>query len=209
MPEIQFSDNHQDLSTDAGFQFEFYCEHCHDAWRSPFDRNAVGTLEGALGAADSLFGGIFGQARNALGQVRGASWSKGRDTAFRAAVEQAKEHFHRCPRCSNHVCEKCWNDEDEGGVCIGCVPRLDPELASIRREAKLARARETAYSEATVSAEDMEQRAVACKDCGAPVGRGKFCPECGAPTSQTRNCSGCSAEVPAGAKFCPECGAKA
>ena len=46
MSEIQFSDNYNDLSTDTGFQFEFYCEHCHEAWRSPFDRYAAGTAEG-------------------------------------------------------------------------------------------------------------------------------------------------------------------
>ena len=54
MSEIQFSDNYNDLSTDTGFQFEFYCEHCHDAWRSPFDRYAAGTAESVLGAASTV-----------------------------------------------------------------------------------------------------------------------------------------------------------
>ena len=71
------------------------------------------------------------------------------------------------------------------------------------------REREAAYEQATVSKEDLAPRTVACGECGAPVGRGRFCPECGAATSQSRSCSGCSAEVPAGAKFCPECGQKA
>jgi membrane protease subunit (stomatin/prohibitin family) len=207
MSEIHFSDNHTDHSTDSGFQFEFHCEHCHDGWRSPFDRYAAGTADGLLGAAEGLFGGIFGTARNALGHVRNAGWSKARDNAFRQAVEEAKEHFHRCPRCANHSCDNCWNEEE--GTCIGCVPRLDAELAAIRREAKLNKAREAAYERAEVSDADLQDRVVSCGDCGAPVGRGKFCPECGSPVSLTRNCGACEAEIPKGAKFCPECGERA
>ena len=207
MSEIQFSDNYNDLSTDSGFQFEFHCEHCHDAWRSPFDRYAAGTAESILGAAEGIFGGIFGTARNAMSHVRGAGWQKARDDALRKAVGEAKQHFHRCPRCANHFCDNCWNEDE--GTCIACVPRLDPELASIAREAKINKAREVAYATATVDKEDLKARVVSCRDCGAPVGRGKFCPECGAPQSLVRTCEGCSAEIPAGAKFCPECGAKA
>ena len=204
MGEIQFSDNVNDLSTDSGFQFEFYCEHCRDAWRSPFDRYAAGTAENLLSSAEGLFGGIFGKARDAMGHVRSAGWSKARDVAMRNAVEQAKEHFHRCPRCANHVCDNCWNEDE--GVCIGCVPRLDPELASIRREAKIQKAREEAYARASVSDDDLKERVVSCRECSAPVGRAKFCPECGAAVSLTKACVGCSAEIPTSAKFCPECG---
>jgi hypothetical protein len=153
MSEIQFSDNYNDLSTDTGFQFEFHCEHCGETWRSEFDRYATGTAENLLGAAEGMFGGIFGTARNALGHVRSAGWSKARDKALREAVEQAKQNFHRCPRCANHFCDNCWNEDE--GTCISCVPRLDPELAAINREAKIARAREVAYATAEVSKEDI------------------------------------------------------
>jgi membrane protease subunit (stomatin/prohibitin family) len=207
MSEIQFSDNSRDLSTDTGFQFEFYCERCHDAWRSPFDRYAAGTIGSVLGAADSLFGGIFGGARGAIDNVRSAGWQQARDKAHRAAIAQAKAHFHRCPRCSNHHCDNCWNEDE--GVCITCVPRLDAELSAIRREAKIHKAREDAYTQATTTKEDLTDRAVSCKECGAPVGRAKFCPECGTSVSLTRSCKNCSAEVPTSSKFCPECGTKA
>lgn len=207
MSDLQhFSDNYNDVSTDAGFQFEFYCEQCHDAWRSPFDRYAAGTAESILGAAEGLFGGIFGTARNAVGQMRNAGWSSAHDAALKKAVAAASNNFHRCPRCANHYCESCWNEDE--GVCTVCVPRLDAELAAIRREAKISKAREVAYASATVSKQDLEARVVSCKDCGAAVGRGKFCPECGTPVSLTRNCGSCEAEIPASAKFCPECGAK-
>lgn len=206
MSEIQFSDNYNDLSTDSGFQFEFHCEHCHEAWRSPFDRYAAGTAENLLGAAEGLFGGFFGTARNAVSNLRGSGWSKAKDDALRNAVEQARDHFHRCPRCANHFCDNCWNEDE--GVCIVCVPRLDAELSAIRREAKIQRAREEAYNQSTVSEADLQERVVSCRDCGAPVGRAKFCPECGTPQSLTKNCGSCSAEMPSSAKFCPECGTK-
>jgi hypothetical protein len=207
MSHIHFSDNYNDLSTDSGFQFEFYCEHCRDAWRSPFDRYAAGTVDNLLGAAEGLFGGIFGTARNAMSHVRGAGWSKARDAALEKAIAAAEGHFHRCPRCANHFCDNCWNHDE--GTCISCVPRLDAELASIRREAKLNKAREVAYEKAAVSDDDLQDRVVGCPECGAAVGRGKFCPECGTPVALTRACKKCRAEIPGSAKFCPECGAKA
>lgn len=204
---IHFKDNYHDLSTENGFQFEFYCERCHDAWRSPFDRYAAGTLDSVLGAADGIFGGIFGGARNALGHVKSAGYSKAKDGALQSAAQGASQRFHRCPRCSNHHCDSCWNGDE--GSCIGCVPRLDAELAAIGREAKIAKAREVAFEQATVSKEDLQARVLSCPSCGAAVGRAKFCPECGTGVSLKRSCTSCSAEVPSSSKFCPECGTKA
>lgn len=206
MSEIHFRDNYRDLSTDRGFQFEFFCENCHDAWRSPFDRYAAGTVEGMLGAAENLFGGLFGGARSAISNVSSAGYSSAKDAALRSAAKDAVGHFHRCPRCAQNMCDTCWNPDE--GVCTRCMPRLDAELATIRREAKISAVRESAYQHATASAADLEDRAVSCRECGAAVGRAKFCPECGTPVSLTRACKSCSAEVPSSAKFCPECGAK-
>jgi membrane protease subunit (stomatin/prohibitin family) len=160
-----------------------------------------------LGAAEGLFGGIFGQARSAMGEMRSAGWSKARDVALRGAVEQAAAHFHRCPRCSNHFCDNCWNADD--GTCISCVPRLDAEIAVINREARIQKARERAEQTATVSDADMREKVVSCPSCGAAVGKAKFCPECGTAVSLNRTCASCQAEIPRASKFCPECGAKA
>jgi membrane protease subunit (stomatin/prohibitin family) len=206
MSEIRFSDNHRDHSTDTGFQFEFFCERCHESWRSPFDRYAAGTVDNVLGMADGLFGGIFGGARNAMSRVKSAGWQTAHDSAFRKAVGQAQGRFHRCPRCSNNHCDDCWNADE--GTCITCVPRLDAEIAAITREAKIHKAREVAFDTATVSDADLQARVVSCPKCSAAVGRAKFCPECGSPVSLTRACGGCSAEIPTSSKFCPECGAR-
>ncbi|GJG87845.1 hypothetical protein tb265_30260 [Gemmatimonadetes bacterium T265] len=207
MTEIRSSDNRRDLSTNSGFQFEFYCERCGESWRSPFDRYAAGTLDGVLGAADGLLGGFLGGARNLVNELSTAGYSKAKDAALERAVETARGHFHRCPRCSNNFCDDCWNADE--GTCISCVPRLEAEVAAITRDAKLVKAREVAAERATVSEAELRERVVTCPSCHAPVGQGKFCPECGTPVSLTRACGACGAAVPRTAKFCPECGSKA
>jgi RNA polymerase subunit RPABC4/transcription elongation factor Spt4 len=207
MGEIRLSDNHRDLSTHSGFQFEFYCERCSESWRSPFERYAVGTVGGLLGAADGLLGGLFGGARRAVHEVATAGYSKAKDGALERAVDAARGRFHRCPRCSDNFCGDCWNADE--GTCVTCVPRLEAEIAAANREAKIARAREAAYERAAVSDAEMRARVVSCPACSAPVGQGKFCPECGTTVSLTRACGDCGAAVPRSAKFCPDCGTRA
>ncbi|GAC1371841.1 MAG: hypothetical protein NVSMB30_11900 [Hymenobacter sp.] len=56
---IQFVANHDDLSTDKGFQFKFYCDKCHNGYMSRFRTNALGMAGSLLNAAGSLFGGFF------------------------------------------------------------------------------------------------------------------------------------------------------
>ena len=42
MATIDFTGNMQDLSTDVGFQFKFYCEQCGSGYMSTFQRNDLG-----------------------------------------------------------------------------------------------------------------------------------------------------------------------
>lgn len=204
MSEIRVSDNHRDLSTSSGFQFEFYCERCGESWRSPFDRYVAGTVEGLLGAADGLLGGFFGGARHAMNSLSTAGYATAKDGGLERAVVAARAHFHRCPRCSNNFCHDCWNPDE--GTCIACVPRLEAEVAAINREAKIQKARTVAAERATVSDAELRTRVVSCPSCHAPVGQAKFCPECGVPVALTRACGDCGTDVPRSAKFCPECG---
>jgi hypothetical protein len=55
---IEFTRNYSDLSTNQGFQFEFFCNRCSTGYRTRFKPSITGTLTGAMGAASSLFGGI-------------------------------------------------------------------------------------------------------------------------------------------------------
>lgn len=205
MGEVKFSDNYSDLSAREGFQFEFYCECCNDAWRTDFKRYAAGTATGLLEAANSIFGGIFGGAERAADYIGDAGYRKARDKAFADAVEEAKVHFHRCRKCGNYVCAQCYNPRVN--LCTGCAPSVEEEANVAARETEIELAREkaqTAVKKGTLTTDGH----VVCAACGARVSKSKFCSECGDPLATKPACAGCGIELNPGAKFCPECGAR-
>ena len=73
---IEFTRNYSDESTNQGFQFEFYCDRCGNGFRTRFRPSVTGTVSGAMEAANSLFGGIFGKAADMSEQVRSSGWRK-------------------------------------------------------------------------------------------------------------------------------------
>ena len=172
MALIQFTRNYNDESTDAGFQFEFYCDRCGNGYQTPFQASATGTISNALDAASNLFGGVFGNAANAARSVRSATWEKAHDTAFEAAVEEAKPHFHKCKRCGKWVDDDCWNNERT--LCKDCAPDLQEEYSSIQVQAAIRDAQEKADTVDYVSADTFKQTIVAaCPHCGAKVSGGR------------------------------------
>lgn len=207
MALIQFTRNNRDLSTDKGFQFEFYCDRCGNGYQTEFQSSATGAVGSALDTASSLLGGIFGSAANAAHNVHSAAWEKAHDAAFNRAVEEAKPHFHKCKRCGHWVDDDCWNDERS--LCKDCAPDLQEEYSSIQAQAAIRDAQEKADTVDYVAADKFKQTIVAaCPHCGAKVSGGKFCPECGKPLASEKSCTNCGAKLQAGAKFCPECGTK-
>jgi hypothetical protein len=228
MAMIQFVSNYDDLSTDRGYQFKFYCDKCGNGFMSRFQPSALGTAGSLLRAAGDLFGGWASSAGNSAYEIQRSVGGRGHDEALQKAVEEGKEHFHQCSRCGRWVCpEVCWNAN--AGLCEGCAPDYQEELAASHANAKAdaareqlnARARETDYaSKLDMSAESHVQAptpsarkaaasAANCSSCGADVGKAKFCPECGTPTKPARpTCVGCGHQPETPTKFCPECGAK-
>ena len=213
MAEIKFSDNYSDLSkqsgVNAGFQFEFYCERCNDTWRTDFVPFRSGQASGWLGKAAGLFGGALGGASEALEGLAQSGWGKGHDEAFKAAIEQAKKHFHRCARCFQYVCDTCWNRDK--GLCLNCAPSAEVEVEAARAEGEMSAAREEAIAEGARRGKGLDakrDRQLICAQCGAETKGAKFCPECGAQLAVKGRCPACSAEVSPTAKFCPECGKK-
>lgn len=207
MALIQFTRNYRDLSTDAGFQFEFFCDRCGNGYQTEFQSSTLGTMTNALDTASSLLGGIFGSAANAARNVRSATWEKAHDNAFTVSVEDAKPHFHKCKRCGHWVDGDCWNNQRT--LCKDCAPDLQEEMSSIQVQAAIRDAQEKADTVDYVSADKFKQTIVAaCPHCGATVGSGKFCPECGKPLSAEKFCKNCGAKMEAGTKFCAECGTK-
>lgn len=211
--ETWFSNNFQDLSqgsgVNAGFQFEFYCERCHNAYRTEFESYRAGQAAGWIGRASGLLGGVLGQADNAVDGLAQQGWAKARDEKFRDAVVDAKQHFNRCSRCFQYVCDTCFNKAK--GLCFNCAPDVQVEIEASRNQGELQAASEAAMAEGMkrAGARDVTRdQQLVCPSCGAEAHGAKFCPECGERLAVTVKCEGCGTESPAGTKFCPECGSK-
>jgi hypothetical protein len=222
-PLIAFVQNYQDLSTDKGFQFKFFCDKCHNGFMTRFQPSTLGMAESALEVASSLFGGMLNQVRESAYQVQRAVGGKAHDAALEGAVGECKQHFHQCTRCGKWVCpDVCWNAQ--AGLCEGCAPNFQEEAAAehaqikaiAAREQMLARARQTDY----VAGVDMGAKAVVaapgpaavaedrCAGCGSALAASaRFCPQCGVPR-RPPGCPSCGAAVQAGTRFCAQCGTK-
>ena len=207
MALIQFTRNYRDLSTDAGFQFEFYCDRCGNGYQTEFQASMLGTATNVLDAANNLFGGVLGKAANVARGVRSAGWERAHDKAFAESVEEAKPHFHKCKRCGKWVDGDCWNTQRN--FCKECAPDLQDEMSAIQVQAAVRDAQEKAETVDYVSADKFKQDIITtCPHCGAKASGGKFCQECGKPLAVEKFCTNCGAKMELGAKFCAECGTK-
>ncbi len=214
-----FTDNFADNSTEAGFQFTFFCDLCNEGYKTKFveSKNAkkVGFLRG-LGSAISMGANLVGQYNIGSNLERGANilterfqgmspeWQKEHDEAFEIAQNEAKGHFHRCPKCKKWVCDNDWNEQE--GLCVDDAPREAVEVAAAKAQ-KMVKDIEAKAEETTVFRGEIKSRQTLCPKCGKPAGEGKFCGNCGAPIGLAK-CAKCGAENPAGTRFCGECGDK-
>jgi rubrerythrin len=207
---IEFTGNYHDLSTQQGFQWEFFCERCQNGYRSKFRPSATGVANEVLDVAGGLLGGLFGTAASVSDRVNSAAWERAHDGAFRSAAGEIRPYFVQCPRCNNWVCrQRCWNEGR--GLCFDCAPDIGVEAASAQQQVMTDQAVEKVrgrqYDVGQYTAGDSLR--AACPTCGAAVKKGaKFCAECGTPIKQSRFCTECGAALEANAKFCPSCGAK-
>jgi hypothetical protein len=217
MTPIQFTANHDDLSTDRGYQFKFYCDKCRNGHMSQFQPSISGTVGGLFRAAGSLFGGMLGRVGDASYQVQRATGGKAHDDALAKAVAECKLFFKQCTRCGKWVCpDVCWNAG--AGLCEECAPNLDEEIASGRSKAMADAARGQLHTKAQstdyVADVDVTKggksapATLSCPACGARSSAGKFCGECGAPLSTKTKCKSCGVDIEGQPKFCPECGGK-
>ena len=214
-----FTKNYDDLSTDAGFQYEFHCDCCGNGFRSTFResstynsrKRAEGIGRGA-NLLNNLFGGKLSGLSNAIEnganmlrdrmEDRSPQWRKEQEETFDEAQEEVKPQFTKCPSCNSWVCADCWNEEE--GLCINCAPRESSYVAKARSQAMRRNIDEMAET-ATVWHGKLEERTTLCPHCGKPAGQGKFCNNCGKPLSLLK-CPNCGAMVQQGTKFCSECG---
>jgi uncharacterized OB-fold protein len=211
---IQFVANHDDLSTDKGFQFKFYCDKCRNGHMSRFHPNSIGIAGELMRAAGSLFGGSFYDAGNAAYHVQRAIGGKAHDAALDKAVQEGKTYFKQCTRCGHWVCpDVCWNYS--ASLCENCAPDEHEELSAQQRQAASEQIRtKTREQDYTKELDFLNTGSlVQCQSCQTKLAAGqKFCPSCGTPntTAQTKEkfCADCGAVLKPGQRFCGECGSK-
>jgi uncharacterized OB-fold protein len=209
MPNIEFTGNYQDLSTDRGYQFKFFCEKCGNGYMSSFKSSKIGLAASAAQVASNLLGGIFGRAADTAYEIQRAVGGPAHDAALKEAVEEIRPTFKQCTRCGNWVCEPiCFNKR--AGLCESCAPDMDEEIAAAQAEAARQQAFEKSQQVDWMKGRDLGSvTGVACQACGAKLAStARFCPECGTPTSAKKRCGGCGSEVEGSPRFCPECGQK-
>lgn len=216
---ISFNDNYEDNSTEAGFEFTFFCDQCREGYKTRFIAsktykkrglfNNLGRVADIAGHLSGNYdigyaGSVGGDMMSSRFEGMSPEWHKEHEAAFETAQNEARGHFHRCPRCNKWVCDNDWNEEV--ALCVEDAPRESVEVAAARAEKMREDIRNRAQNTQVFTGE-IDQRQAMCPKCGKPAGQGKFCNNCGAPTS-TPKCQQCGAENPPGARFCSECGGK-
>ena len=216
-----FTRNYEDNSTEAGFQFTFYCDLCNDGFKTSFVESETqkknAKLRGigqGLWAVGSLLGGRLSDVGWAAEQGTdvlserfngmSAEWQKEHDHAFLMAQNEAQQYFHRCHGCHSWVCDACYNEAED--LCTDCAPRQNVAVAKAKSQAMQRNLDEAAGSQ-TVWSGKLESKTIVCPVCGKPAGNGKFCSNCGA-SLQGKACPKCGAKLADDARFCSECGAK-
>lgn len=214
-----FTRNYEDNSTEAGFQFTFYCDLCHDGFKSSFVESetykkgkGLRTITRGAGALGSLLGGRLGHLGYSLERGGYAlserfdgmspEWQKEHEKAFERANNEVRQHFNRCHGCRKWVCDSCYNEEE--GLCTECAPRQDIWVAKARADAMRRNIEEAAES-ATVWKGKIESKTIICPACEKPAGSGKFCNNCGSSLARAV-CPQCKAENAQGVRFCSNCG---
>lgn len=214
-----FIRNYEDNSTEAGFQFTFYCDLCEDGYKSSFIESethkkgrGLRSLAQGAGVLGSLLGGRLGSLGYSL--ERGGSvlserfdgmspeWHKEHENAFERAKNEAQQHFHRCHGCRQWVCDSCYNEDE--GLCTECAPRQEIEVAKARADAMRRNIGEVAET-AVVWQGKLESKTTVCPVCGKPAGTGKFCNNCGASLALAV-CPKCRAKNAQSVRFCNQCG---
>lgn len=198
--------NYRDLSTspsdvNAGFQFEFYCERCGDANRTPFKPYRTGQVSGWLSRLTFLFGSGVRDAGRASGVFADAGAQSAKAEALAEAQAAAQSRFRFCGHCSKWVGPECWHNGRQS--CKVCA---ETGMAGAGQQAPLTQPTlPGAYIKSAPAA--AMAGGMACPQCGTAAQGSRFCPGCGYDTAAVfKSCPACGTTLPRQARFCTDCG---
>lgn len=83
-----------DHSTEAGYQFEFFCERCGNGYKSGFNASAAGIGGKVLRGLGGLLGGKLANASPLADQIRDLTESQAKDKALTTAVQEVAPLFN-------------------------------------------------------------------------------------------------------------------
>ncbi len=215
---IPFTDNFKDNSSEKGFQFTFFCDNCQEGYKTKFVESENAKKSGVLdtlGDVASTAGILTGNYHVGYGVDRGtdslsdrysemsAAWRKEHQEAFKKAQNETKGKFNRCPKCTQWVCDNCWNEDRD--LCIECAPREGVEVEAAKAEKMTDEIEEMVEKTQVFDGDVEEEKETICPSCGKPAGQGNFCTNCGAELD-LKECPKCGAECQSDQSFCGECG---
>jgi hypothetical protein len=203
VPDVKFTKNYRDRSTDSGFQFEFFCdsgsgqwmpnwlayhfpEKCSYSYVSSIQPYPVGVAK-KVKEATSWLTAKFPQispAGDAINSIHKEAW----DSAFATAVQEAKRHFRQCSTCSKWVCaHSCFNEG--AGACRSCSGS-------------------GFAGSAAGGTKSNGNQSLTCPHCGETTEPGRFCSSCGKSMTISIFCGKCGKQIESQRryKFCPHCG---
>ncbi len=206
---VPYTDNYQDHSTEAGYQFEFFCERCGNGYKSGFQKSMLGIGGKLARGIGGMFSGRLADIGYAGGEVKDLTESQAKDKALREAVEECRPLFNQCHRCGQWVCKEiCWNTEFN--QCVTDAPKLEQEIGVMQSQARLGQVDAKVQEVDWTKDVNVEQKQMAlCPHCNAETSpSAKFCDNCGQKLTMPVTCAKCGTESERGTKFCPECGLK-
>ncbi len=192
--------NYRDVGSyggsNPGFQFEFTCSNCGEAWRSDFKPYRKGQVAGFISTLLMHVHGV----RNVAFATRTASeagLSGAKKTAFDEAMAQALTMYTACPECRQAACGNCFVAGQR--MCKSCINRASNSPRGMSGGEAGAATHRQAIGESAST--------MSCPNCRAAHAGGRFCAECGFDMASThKSCPDCGAMALRQARYCNDCG---
>ena len=201
MARIEFTDNYEDLSTDLGYQFKFFCESCGNGYMSSWQASTSGMASSVVRAAGNIFGGLFGRAASGAWEVQQAVGGPEHDRALESAVKRdpatvSAVQALQAMGLSTDLLEQA------KALCKSCAPICSASWPA-QAEIAVEQAREAPPARPHRGRGRRRRAVVLCPSCGAEIAR-EVLLRVRRKLAPKTECPRCGSKVAADDKFCPD-----